>query len=119
MIAIGGVIGVTIFSTDGEILNTAGPAGLLAAWLFVALTTIFVMECIGELVIMWPVSNAMIEYVKAFLDEDLAIVVGIAYWCVCHTVYFVLADRLLRQGTRCPPCLQHLSLPLPIFRRIG
>jgi amino acid transporter len=47
---------------------------------FVALTMIFVMECLAEFIVMWPVSNAMIEYVKAFLDRDLAIVIGIAYW---------------------------------------
>jgi amino acid transporter len=80
MIAIGGVIGVTVFSTNGEILNTAGPVGLLLALIFVAVTTICVMECLGEFVIQWPVSNAMFEYVKAFVDRDLAIVVGIAYW---------------------------------------
>lgn len=80
MIGVSGVIGVTIFSSDGEIMNTAGPAGLLTALAVVAVTTICVMECIAELIIMWPVSNAMIEYVRTFVDEDLAIVVGIAYW---------------------------------------
>lgn len=81
-IAIGGVIGVTIFSTHGEILRLAGPGGLLVATLFVALTMICVMECIGELVILWPVSNAMVEYVRVFVDEDWAIICGIAYWLV-------------------------------------
>ena len=80
MIAIGGVIGVTIFSTDGELIHTAGPAGLLTALAFVSATTICVMECIAELVVMWPVSNAMVEYVRAFVDPDLAIVIGLAYW---------------------------------------
>jgi yeast amino acid transporter len=80
MIAIGGVLGVTIFSTDGEIMHTTGPAGLLTAMAFVALTMIFVMKCLAEFIVMWPVSNAMIEYVKAFLDPDMAIVIGIAYW---------------------------------------
>ena len=82
-----GVIGVTIFSTEGEIMNIAGPAGLLVAWAYVALTSICVMEGLAELIVLWPVSNAMVEYVRVFVDRDLAIVVGISYWCV-------LADKL-------------------------
>lgn len=80
MIAISGVIGVTIFSGDGEILNTSGPAGLLTALAFVGVTAICVMESLAEFVVMWPVSNALVEYVKKFVDEDFAIVVGLAYW---------------------------------------
>lgn len=63
-------------------MNTAGPAGLLVAWVFVAVTAICVMEGLSEMVVMWPVSNAMVEYVKVFVDKDLAIVVGLAYWSV-------------------------------------
>jgi amino acid transporter len=67
-------------------MNTAGPGGLLIAWIFVAITSICVMEGVAEMVIMWPVSNAMVEYVKAFVDRDLAIVIGLAYWCVDSSI---------------------------------
>jgi amino acid transporter len=29
---------------------------------------------------LWPIANAMVEFVKRFVDEDLGTVVGIAYW---------------------------------------
>jgi len=61
-------------------LHTAGPAGLLVALLFVSVTCISMMESLGELVIMFPIPNAMAEYVRTFVDQDLAIVIGIAYW---------------------------------------
>ena len=80
MILISGIIGVTIFATNGEFLHTAGPGGLLTAIGFVGLTAICVMEGIGEMVVLWPVSNALVEYVQAFIDKDIAVVVGIAYW---------------------------------------
>lgn len=67
-------------------MNTAGPGGLLLAWAFVAVTSICVMEGISEMIVMWPVSNAMVEYVKAFVDRDLAIVMGLAYWWVDSSV---------------------------------
>jgi amino acid transporter len=46
-----------------------------------------VMECICELVVLWPIPNAMVEYVKTFVDEDLGIAVGIMYWSdsACNT----------------------------------
>lgn len=81
MIAIIGVVGgLTIFSTSGRILATAGPAGVLTAFAVVGLVAISVMEGLAELIELWPVSNSMMEFVKAFVDGDLAIVVGIAYW---------------------------------------
>ena len=64
----------------GQFLRTAGPAGLFVAIGYVALTAIFVMEGLGELVVQWPVANAMVQYVKVFVDEELAIVVGLVYW---------------------------------------
>jgi amino acid transporter len=63
-------------------MNIAGPSGLLVAWAFVSVTAICVLDGLAEMTIMWPVSNAMVEYVKAFVDRDLAIVVGLAYWFV-------------------------------------
>lgn len=41
---------------------------------------IFVMEGVSEFVQLFPVSNAIVEYVRAFVDEDFAWLVGIAYW---------------------------------------
>jgi amino acid permease len=74
-------------------MNIAGPGGLLAAWAFVSVTAICVMEGLSEMIIMWPVSNAMVEYVKAFVDRDLAIVVGLAYWFVRRFIsFFTLWD---------------------------
>ena len=71
-------------------MNIAGPGGLLVAWAFVSVTAICVLEGLSEMIIMWPVSNAMVEYVKAFVDRDLAIVVGLAYWFVRPLSFFTL-----------------------------
>lgn len=73
-----------IFS-GGKLVTTSGPAGFLTALAFVCLTTICVMESLAEFVVMWPVSNALVEYVKKFVDRDLAIVVGLAYWSASNS----------------------------------
>lgn len=80
MIAISTVIGVTIFSGDGAALEVAGPSGALLAFAVVGIVAICVMEGISEMIQMFPTPNALMEFVRAFVDEDLAWVVGIAYW---------------------------------------
>ena len=82
MIAIGGVVGLSFAIESGEILGIAGSGGALIAYAVNGLVAICVMEGLCEMIVHWPISNAMIEFVRAFVDRDLAIVVGIAYWCV-------------------------------------
>ena len=80
-------------------MTIAGPGGLLIAWVVVATTAICVMEGLSEMVIMWPVSNAMVEYVKAFVDKDLAIVIGLAYWFVKLSLPFFAFCSAASGGT--------------------
>lgn len=80
MIAIGSTIGLGWTKNGSEILAIAGPGGTLTAFGVVGLVAICVMEGVCEMVVMWPISNAMIEYVRAFVDKDLAVVVGFTYW---------------------------------------
>ena len=69
-----------IFFSDGEALEVAGPSGALLAFAVVGLIAICVMECVSELIQMFPTPNAIVEFVRVFVDEDLAWVVGVAYW---------------------------------------
>lgn len=46
----------------------------------IGVTSIAVGECIGEFSQQFPAPNALVEYVKVFVDKDLSWVVGIAYW---------------------------------------
>lgn len=79
-IAITAVIGVTVFSSDGKALQVAGPGGALLAFVAVGLVAICTMECISELIQMFPTPNAIVEFIRIFVDEDLAWVIGIGYW---------------------------------------
>ena len=80
MITISTIIGVTIFYADGEALEIAGPAGALLAFTVVGIVAICVVEGVSELVQMFPAPNAIMEFVREFVDPDLAWVVGFAYW---------------------------------------
>jgi yeast amino acid transporter len=63
-------------------LGVAGPEGTLLAFILLGLVAMAVMEGICEMIVLWPIPNAMVEFVRAFVDPDLAIVVGLSYWFV-------------------------------------
>lgn len=86
-ITISGIIGIGFATTTGEALAISGPGGVLIAFAVVGVVAIAVMEGICEMIVLWPIANAMIEFVRAFVDEDLAIVVGIAYWYIRQSKY--------------------------------
>jgi len=74
------VVGAGIFQSDAAALHVSGPAGYLVALGITGLIAACVMESLGELVQLFPIPNAIVEYVRVFVDEDTAWVVGIAYW---------------------------------------
>jgi amino acid transporter len=69
-----------LFENSGEVLRISGPLGGISAYIIVGIFVICVMEGIAEMVGHWPIANSMFEFVAKFVDKDLAIVVGIAYW---------------------------------------
>lgn len=79
-IGLGGIIGIGFFHGSSKSMGIAGPTGALIAVVVVGIIASAVMECICELVVLWPIPNAMVEYVKSFVDEDLGVAVGIMYW---------------------------------------
>ncbi|KAE8387447.1 amino acid permease-domain-containing protein [Aspergillus alliaceus] len=80
MITISGVLGVGLYLRSGSILRIGGPAAVLISFTAMGLLAWMVMQCIGEFLALWPVSGALVEFVGAFVDEDLGTTVGIAYW---------------------------------------
>lgn len=79
-IVIGGVIGSGFFSGSSLALSIAGPGGALLAFSLVGCVAIAVMEGICEMIVLWPIPNAMVEFVGAFVDRELSRVIGIGYW---------------------------------------
>ena len=79
-ITVSAVIGITIFYSDGEALEVAGPGGTLLAFVIIGIISICVLEGVSEMVQMFPAPNAIMEYIRAFVDPDLAWVMGVAYW---------------------------------------
>ena len=56
----------------------------MTAYLVFGLVAIAVAETVSGLVQIFPVRNAIYQYTVTFLDKDLALVAGVAYWLVVN-----------------------------------
>lgn len=92
MIAIGGIIGPGLLVGSGNALHLAGPAGTLISFSLVGIIVFFVMQSLGELATVIPVTGSFTEYASRFVDDSLSFGLGWAYW----VWGFLLADVILR-----------------------
>ena len=80
MIAIGGIIGPGLLVGSGNALHLAGPAGTLISFSLVGIIVFFVMQSLGELATLIPVTGSFTEYASRFVDDSLSFGLGWAYW---------------------------------------
>ncbi|KAJ5624829.1 hypothetical protein N7510_001138 [Penicillium lagena] len=86
MIAIGGIIGPGLLVGSGTALNEGGPGGVLISFSLVGIIVFFVMQALGEMATIIPVSGSFVEYAQRFVDDSLAFALGWAYWYLWVTV---------------------------------
>ena len=80
MITLNATLGTGLYWRGGLILRTGGPLAVLLSFFVVGALAWAVMQCIAELLCIWPISGALGTYVSEFVDEELGIAVGITYW---------------------------------------
>ncbi|KAL2000479.1 hypothetical protein VTN02DRAFT_3029 [Thermoascus thermophilus] len=86
MIAIGGIIGPGLLVGSGNALHLGGPAGVLISFTLVGIIVFFVMQALGEMATLIPVTGSFTEYAARFVDDSLAFALGWAYWYLWVTV---------------------------------
>ncbi|GJN70984.1 amino acid transporter [Purpureocillium lilacinum] len=80
MIAVNATLGTGLYWRGGQILELGGPLSVLLSFLLPGMLAWAVMQCITELLCIWPIPGAMQLYVSEFVDVELGIAVGVAYW---------------------------------------
>jgi amino acid transporter len=80
MISLNGTLGTGLYWGGGAILETGGPVAAVVSFLLIGILSWMVMQCITEMLCIWPVPGALSVYVRTFVDEELGIAVGFAYW---------------------------------------
>jgi lysine-specific permease len=80
MIAIGGSIGTALFLSTGYALNTAGPGGIVGAYLLVAVMVYFIIMSLGEMATYLPVAGSFQTYSSMYVSPSFGFSIGWCYW---------------------------------------
>ncbi|PFH62087.1 hypothetical protein XA68_15178 [Ophiocordyceps unilateralis] len=80
MIAVNATLGSGLYWTGGQVLKIGGPLAAPLSFLLPGLLAWAVMQCVTEMLCIWPIPGALSVYVSEFVDVELGIAVGVAYW---------------------------------------
>ncbi|KFA72692.1 hypothetical protein S40288_03369 [Stachybotrys chartarum IBT 40288] len=80
MITLNGTLGAGLYWRGGHALQVGGVLSLVLSFLLVGFLAWAVMQCIAEMLCLWPIPGAISVYVRTFVDDELGIAVGVAYW---------------------------------------
>ncbi|KAI9888394.1 MAG: hypothetical protein M1814_000510 [Vezdaea aestivalis] len=87
MIAIGSNIGTGLFIGSGKALHTGGPLSLVLAFLLIGISLTIMMQCLGEMSVVLPVSGSFTRYATRFIDPALGFALGWQYWLAWVSVF--------------------------------
>jgi GABA permease len=79
MIALGGIIGASLFVGSGAVIHTVGPAAVLS-YVIGGLLVVFVMRMLGEMAAAQPTLGSFMEYARESLGGWAGFTVGWLYW---------------------------------------
>ncbi|RDW79544.1 hypothetical protein BP6252_04182 [Coleophoma cylindrospora] len=102
MITISGTLGVGLYLRSGEILRLAGPLATPLAFLIIGILATVVMQCIAEMICIWPITNALVKFPAVFVDEELGVVIGWAYWFSYSISFACLLTSVATEATFWP-----------------
>ncbi|WP_370948246.1 amino acid permease [Amycolatopsis sp. cg5] len=79
MIALGGIIGASLFIGSGAVIHTVGPAAVLS-YALGGLLVVLVMRMLGEMATASPALGSFMEYARESLGGWAGFTIGWLYW---------------------------------------
>ncbi|MBP1326871.1 GABA permease [Leucobacter exalbidus] len=79
MIALGGIIGASLFVGSGNVIRSVGPAAIIS-YLVGGLLVFLAMRMLGEMAAARPAIGSFMEYARVGLGDWAAYLVGWLYW---------------------------------------
>ncbi|MGC7094995.1 amino acid permease [Amycolatopsis lurida] len=79
MIALGGIIGASLFIGSGAVIHTVGPAAVLS-YALGGLLVVLVMRMLGEMATASPALGSFMEYAREALGGWAGFTIGWLYW---------------------------------------
>jgi GABA permease len=79
MIALGGIIGASLFIGSGAVIHTVGPAAVLS-YALGGLLVVLVMRMLGDMATASPALGSFTEYARESLGGWAGFTIGWLYW---------------------------------------
>jgi amino acid transporter len=79
MIAVGGSLGTGLFVGTGQALANGGPGSVLISWAVMGFMLINIVQALGEMSIMYPVSGGFYTLISRFIDPSVGFAIGWNY----------------------------------------
>ncbi|MGE5626710.1 MAG: amino acid permease, partial [Solirubrobacterales bacterium] len=99
MIAIGGSIGTGLFFASGSAVSTAGPGGAVVSYLIMGMVVYLLMNSLGEMATLLPLSGSFETYATRFVDPALGFTLGWNYWfcwAICVAAELVAGSIIVK-----------------------
>lgn len=99
MITVNATLGTGLYWRGGQILELGGFLAVIISFLLLGILAWAVTQCITELLCIWPVPGALAVFVREFVDFELGIAAGIAYWLVKDPKLFCIRQLTYHRFT--------------------
>lgn len=118
MIALGGTIGTGLFIGTGSAISSAGPAGSLIAYCFMATIVYSLANSIGEMATYIPITGSFTVFCSRFVSPALGASIGWLYWfswAVTFAIELSVVGQVIEYWTDAVPIGAWIAIFFVIF----
>lgn len=118
-ISVSGILGIGLYVRSANMLRIGGPEAVLVSFLILGVLAWMVMQCISEMLLIWPVSGALRLFVQKFVDRELGYAVSVAYWFTYSMSFAALISATAGEARVWPTVNNHPAVQAIVFFTLG
>lgn len=122
MIALGGTIGTGLFIGTKSALSSAGPAGSLIAYAFMATIVYSLANSIGEMATYMPITGSFTVFCTRFVSPALGASVGWMYWfswAITYAIELSVVGQIIEFWTDAVPNAAWIGIFFVLFTALN
>jgi amino acid permease len=118
-ISVSGILGIGLYVRSANMLRLGGPGAVIVPFIILGLLAWMVMQCISEMLLIWPVSGALRLFVQKFVDRELGYAVSVAYWFTYSMSFAALISATAGEARVWPTVDQQKPIQAIVFFTLG
>ncbi|KAK3636647.1 hypothetical protein LTR22_018613 [Elasticomyces elasticus] len=114
-ISVSGTLGIGLYVRSANMLRIGGPGAVLVPFALLGILAWMVMQCISEMLLIWPISGALRLFVEKFVDKELGTAVAVAYWFTYAMSFAALIAATAGEASFWTTVSSHPSVQATVF----